>query len=396
MKWASALSAKADLDEALRDCADTLKRELAAPPDLLVAFLSPHFSSDYGQVPRLAERALKHRRFLGCSAGGVIGAGLEVEHQPAVALMGALLPGTTLTPFHLQADGLPDMDAPPKAWAAAVGGVDRAQKPNFLLVADPFTFNPEELARGLDFAFGGSVSIGGLASGASRPGDNALFLDGQIHRSGLVGLAFTGNVAIDPIVAQGCRPIGKPMRVTSCDKNVLEELDGKRALQAVEDLLETLPDADQQLARTSLFLGLLSDPLSAPAPKRDYLIRNLIGLDSDRGSIAIGAMLRPGQTVQFHLRDKRTSAEDLKRRLDEYAGSKSASSASGALLFSCLGRGKHLYGVSNHDSEAFQASVGKVPLGGFFCNGEIGPVEGTTHLHGYTSCFGIFRPLQAA
>ena len=39
-----------------------------------------------------------------------------------------------------------------------------------------------------------------------------------------------------------------------------------------------------------------------------------------------------------------------------------------------------------------KASVGAVPLGGFFCNGEIGPVNGTTYLHGYTSCFGLFRP----
>lgn len=396
MKWASALSAKANLEEALRDCAAVLKRELESPPDVVVAFLSPHFAADYPQVPRLVERALKHGRLIGCSAGGVIGAGREVEHQPAVALTGAVLPGATLTPFHLQADGLPDMDAPPKAWAAAVGGVDRAAKPGFLLLADPFTFNPEELARGLDFAFAGSVKVGGLASGASQPGENALFLDGQVHRSGLVGLAFGGNVVIDPIVAQGCRPIGKPMRVTRCDRNVLEELDHKPALQAVEDLLEGLPDADQQLARTSLFLGLLSDPLAAPAPKRDFLIRNLIGLDADRGSIAIGAMLRPGQTVQFHLRDKRTSAEDLKRRLDEYAAGKPSPAPAGALLFSCLGRGKHLYGVSNHDSEAFLSSVGRLPLGGFFCNGEIGPVEGTTHLHGYTSCFGIFRPAQAA
>jgi small ligand-binding sensory domain FIST len=32
-----------------------------------------------------------------------------------------------------------------------------------------------------------------------------------------------------------------------------------------------------------------------------------------------------------------------------------------------------------------------MPLTGFFCNGEIGPVGGTTFLHGYTSSFGIFR-----
>ena len=63
----------------------------------------------------------------------------------------------------------------------------------------------------------------------------------------------------------------------------------------------------------------------------------------------------------------------------------------GALLFSCLGRGENLYGKPDHDSNAFAAKFVGVPLGGFFCNGEIGPVGATTYLHGFTSCFGIFR-----
>ena len=64
----------------------------------------------------------------------------------------------------------------------------------------------------------------------------------------------------------------------------------------------------------------------------------------------------------------------------------------GALLCSCLVRGQYLYGRPNHDTDLFREKLGAVPLGGFFCNGEIGPVSGTTFLHGYTSSFGLFRP----
>ena len=92
--------------------------------------------------------------------------------------------------------------------------------------------------------------------------------------------------------------------------------------------------------------------------------------------------------VQFHLRDARTSAADLDELLGRYA----RAARHGALLFSCLGRGEHLYGEPDHDTDAFRRHVGDVPLGGFFCNGEIGPVHGTTFLHGYTSAFGLFRP----
>ena len=65
--------------------------------------------------------------------------------------------------------------------------------------------------------------------------------------------------------------------------------------------------------------------------------------------------------------------------------------SAGALLFSCVGRGELLYGRPGHDSGAFHQALGDIPLGGFFCNGEVGPVGGKTFLHGYTSAFALFR-----
>ena len=97
--------------------------------------------------------------------------------------------------------------------------------------------------------------------------------------------------------------------------------------------------------------------------------------------------------VQFHLRDAQTSAEDLRETLSMYASRSGPEQVSGALLFSCLGRGEFLYGHPSHDTRLFQEKLGQVPVSGFFCNGEIGPVGGTTYLHGYTSCFALFRPL---
>jgi small ligand-binding sensory domain FIST len=103
----------------------------------------------------------------------------------------------------------------------------------------------------------------------------------------------------------------------------------------------------------------------------------------------VAAEVREGSVVQFHLRDAQTSADDLAAHLRERAREPRPA---GALLFSCLGRGRHLYGAPDHDSSVFAARYGGVPLGGFFCNGEIGPVHGRTFLHGYTSSFGLFGP----
>ncbi len=164
-------------------------------------------------------------------------------------------------------------------------------------------------------------------------------------------------------------------------------------MDVLRELLSTLDEADRELAQHSLFLGMVMDPLKEDLRRGDFLIRN-IRLEPLNGVLAVGAELREGQTVQFHLRDSKTSADDLDLILTRYLMEHNPTVSQGALLFSCLGRGKHLYGFSNHDSDLFRKKIGPIPLGGFFCNGEIGPVGSSTYLHGYTSCFGIFRPLR--
>jgi small ligand-binding sensory domain FIST len=264
-------------------------------------------------------------------------------------------------------------------------------QPHFVFLADPFSVRGDEFLAGVDFAYPNSKKVGGLASGAQSMGGNALYLGDKIYSTGLIGIALSGDIEVDTIVAQGCRPIGEPMKITDCQDTLLKSLDGKPTLEILQDLNETLSDSDKKLLQTSLFLGIEMDPMKDEPKQGDFLIRNLMGVDRESGALAIGALLRNGQLVQFHLRDKKMSAEDLDVMLTRYLSQGQAENASGALLFSCLGRGKYLYGEANHDTNMFHKKLGEIPLGGFFCNGEIGPVGNTTFLHGYTSSFGIFR-----
>lgn len=396
MRWVSALSEKSDLHKAVAECAAALKTAAQTPPDLLFAFPSPHYADYYDKLPGLLKKETGAERIVGCSGGGIIGGGREVEHRRALAVVGAWLPGVTVTEFHVTQENMPDPDAPPKAWRDWTGvPVESAESiPDFILLSDPFSVNAEDFAQGLDFAYPGAVKIGGLASGAMQPGGNALFARGRRFDRGAVGIALRGNVVVDTIVAQGCRPIGKPLQITKCERNLLIELDETRTLTVLENLIEHLPPEDQELAKTSLFIGVVKDSTRSSDSKRDYLIRNLVGLDPKNGILAVGAYVRHGQTVQFHLRDRKASAQDLHERLTRYRDRDEPALPQGALLFSCLGRGENLYQEPNHDTDMFLKEFGKVPVGGFFCNGEIGPVDGSTYLHGFTSCFGIFRPME--
>jgi small ligand-binding sensory domain FIST len=399
MKWASAISEQTALEPAIAECVADLREQLGdAAPDLAVVFASFHYREGYDAIPSLVREQLGSGPFglnaplvLGCSGGGIIGNGLEVEQRPALSITAASLPDVTLVDFHLEGERLPDLDAGPEQWESLLQ-VNSAAAPQFVILADPHSFPVQNLLLGMDYAFAGSAKIGGLASGGQEQGGNALFLGDRVHHSGAVGVALHGNIAVDTVVAQGCRPIGKPMRITQSRRNLLEGLDGESPLTVLRGLFPTLSQRDQGLMRNSLFLGVVMDDFIDEPQQGDFLIRNVMGMDDRSGTLAIGEMLKEGQLVQFHLRDAETSAQDLTAVLDRYAGDNRENQVHGALLFSCLGRGQYLYGRPNHDTDIFRDKLGAVPLGGFFCNGEIGPVSGVTFLHGYTSSFGIFRP----
>ena len=394
MQWASALSQQTTLRQALDECAASIRASMGdTAADLAVVFASSEYASDYAELPAMvAEMLGPQALLLGCTGGGIIGGGTEIEQEPAVSVTAASLPGVNIKPIRLEGDALPDMDAPPDRWHEALG-VDPSDEPQFVLLADPMSFPAQNLLLGMDYAFPSAAKIGGLASAGQGARQNGLFLGRDYHDSGAVGVALSGNIIVETVVAQGCRPIGAPMRITKSDRNFLVELDGQQPFDVLRSIFQDAGQRDRELMQNSLFLGVVMDALIDEPQQGDFLIRNVMGMDQRSGVLAIGEMLKEGQLVQFHLRDAETSADDLTAVLERYAIDNRENPAHGALLFSCLGRGKYLYGKSNHDTEVFQEKVGAtVPLGGFFCNGEIGPVSGTTFLHGYTSSFGIFRP----
>lgn len=383
MKWASAISENKVASSAVDEVVARVGRELGGePPNLLIAFISPHHQASYGTLPPVLSRAFPGALLIGCSGNGVIGDGHEVEERPAISLTAAAMPGVTLQPFH--AGRVPDQDA------AALTGVPANSECALLLLADPFTCDAQALITWLDSAYPRSRKVGGLASGARAAGGNALYLGDDTHRDGAVGVALRGDIVVDTLVAQGCRAIGKPMPVTRCQDNVILEIDRRRPVDVLRELHESLGEDDRVLMRHALHVGIEMNQNAIEFRAGDFLVRNLVGVDAESGAIAVGARLKQWQVVQFLLRDARTAEHDLSLLLDRYRDAGNPRAA-GALLFSCLGRGKHLFGQPDHDTGLFQQRLGPVPLGGFFCNGEIGPVGGTTFLHGYTSAFGLFR-----
>ena len=326
----------------------------------------------------------------GCCAGGVIGGGREIEDRAGLSLTGALLPGVKLKGTHLDAAQVPPVYADARLWEDTLR-MTANQLPSFLMLADPFSFETEAYVKGLDRVYPLAPKIGGLASGARQVGGTALYLGNQVYHSGCVTLALTGNIDIDTVVAQGCKPIGDPMFVTVAHENLVREIDGHSPRDVLAELFERLPASERELFSESLFLGLAMRGDTSHYVPGDFLIRNILGMDPQSGALWVNANVPANSVIQFHLRDAATSAHDLERTLTSYRASRPVTSDAGALLFSCTGRGVGLYGQPDHDSNAFRRLVADLPIGGFFCNGEIGPIQNATYLHGYTSAFAVLR-----
>lgn len=391
MRWSSAVDIDNSLDAAVEQAAENVLLGLGRQePDLLIVFVSAHHSARFDAVADLLRREFENAFIFGCCAGGVIGGGREVEDRPGLSLTGALLPGVRLKGTHLDAAQTPPLYAEARVWEDALR-MTANQQPSFLLLADPFSFETEAFVRGLDRVYPLSSKIGGLASGARQVGGSALYLGDQVYHSGCITLALTGNIEIDTVVAQGCRPIGDPIFVTAAHENLVLELDGHSPRDLIADLFERTPAADRELFSQSLFLGLAMRKDASQYVPGDFLIRNILGMDPQSGALWVNATVPPNSVVQFHLRDAATSAHDLECTLSSYRASHPVAPESGALLFSCNGRGLGLYGQPDHDSNAFRRLVADLPIGGFFCSGEIGPVQNATYLHGYTSAFAVLR-----
>lgn len=379
-----------------RQAAETACRELTqqlqgAVPDVLLLFVSAHHAA-CEELPQIVQDALQARQLIGCTCETVIGGGEELENRPALSLWAATLPGVRVHSFHVAFERTPD-----GLLCTGVPAADEVPQPPSaaLLLGDPFTCAVNSVIERWSDEFSGMPVMGGMASGGDSPGQNCLYWGSQTLHHGGVGLLFGPGVSLRPVVSQGCRPVGSSFVVTKADRNVVFELGGKPAMLRLQEVYDAAPERDQALLQRGPHVGIAVDELRRTFVRGDFLIANVIGGDRESGALALGNLVRPGQTVQFHVRDGEAADEDLKALLAATLADGAA--PRGALLFSCNGRGTRMFPRPHHDAALVQRMAGPLPLAGFFAQGELGPVSGRNHLHGFTASLALFEsPTEGA
>jgi small ligand-binding sensory domain FIST len=362
---------------------------LDTSPDLVVVFVTAPHVGAIDDIAAAVRDLLRPEVLLGVTASSVVGGAREIEEQPAISLWAASIgPVVPLRLATVPTSG---------GWAVTGFPTDATTSPHsLLLLADPFSFPAEGLLSQLEVSAPDLTVIGGLASAARGPGGNRLVLDGRavtadttpggetVFTDGAVGVLLPGPDRITTVVSQGCRPIGDPYVVTRGEGNVVHELGGRPAVERLEAIVNALDPAERDLVAHGLHVGRVIDEHHAEFGRGDFLIRNLAGLDRDRGAIAVGDNVEVGSTLQFQVRDAQSADEDLRALLAEHDGD-------GALLFTCNGRGTNLFDRPDHDAEVVSEAIDGRPTAGMFCAGELGPVGGRNFLHGFTASIALFH-----
>lgn len=345
-------------------------------PDLVVVFVGAAHAAAMDDVGAVVRDRVAPRNLAGVTAGAVIAAEREIEQDDAVVVWAACLPGATLTPLRFGEPGDGEMVWPSLPEDSAA----------LLLFGDPFSFPADAFLAWAHQSLPGMPVCGGLASAAARRGGNRLLLDESVFEDGGVAVAISG-ARVRTLVSQGCRPIGSGYVVTRADRNLVQELGGAPPLERLREAFALADARDRDLMRTGLHVGVAIDEYADELGRGDFLIRGVYGADPENGAIALGDVVQVGQTLQFHVRDASSADEDLKALLEDLEGPGAA-----ALLFTCNGRGRRLFGVDDHDASLVAAALRGAPTAGFFAAGEFGPVAGRSYLHGFTASLLVFEP----
>jgi small ligand-binding sensory domain FIST len=377
-RYAAALSLHPTPVEAVGEVAgELLERFDGDRPDLLVAFASPHHTGAFEDIAGGLRKVLEPDVMIGCTAVAIAGGGREIEEAPALSVFGARLGAGRVDVLELDAmqtdDGFVILGWPD----------DVAPRGTLLTLADPYSFPVPEFLRLVNEQVPELTVIGGLASAAAGPGGNRVVADHHVGTTGAVAALLSEDVPVRPVVSQGCRPIGQAFTVTRSEHNLVHELAGLAAVRRLQDLVLAADDTERELMRQGLHLGVVVDEHRPEFGRGDFLVRNLLGVDQDSGAIAVGDRLQIGQTVQFQVRDADAADEDLRVLLEPVSGE-------AALLFTCNGRGIRFFGSADHDASVVEEQLGRVPLAGAFCAGEIGPIGGRNFLHGFTASVAVF------
>jgi len=376
-------------EDGLADWARRLRARLGAPEvSLGLVFMAPKFFPHAQQVLEILRVHAQIPLLTGCSSSGLVAGAEEIESAAGLVLSLYSLPGAKLKAVRFTQEHV-EMAGDENFWPVETGVMPKNVN-GWLTFIDPFHMDAEAWLRSWNENYASLPVYGGLATGNFPEPLTQIYLDGEVFEEGGVAIAVGGEVALAGVVAQGCTPIGETWTLTRVEQNLIRHIGNRPAYTVLDETVKQLSPAEQLKARGNLFIGLVVNEYLEDFHRGDFLVRTLIGGDPNSGVLAVGALPRAGQTIQFQRRDATSASQDMNDLLGGAQKNLTATTVYGGCLFCCNGRGKNLFGRLSHDAGLVQEHFGPFGLAGFFCNGEIGPIGEKNFLHSHTAALALF------
>src|SRR5215216_823293 len=214
------------------------------------------------------------------------------------------------------------------------------------------------------------------------------YCDDEVISGGLSYALLSGKAQASWAISHSVIPIGGERKVTRSKGNVIHEIDGKPAVEVLKEYLpeDALTD-DRNWMRYANSLALC---FRAPSYMKDeeYVVRGVPAVKLADGSIVVQTVVQEGTSVWFSSRDKQKVATGLDRMAAQIKEQLDGDQPKLVLQFECATRGKDMFREQEKLQflRQFRRSVDPdVPWAGFYCAGEIGPVEERNNHHLYTS-----------
>lgn len=337
-----------------------------------ILYVTDALARELEHIIHLLEHATNIQRWTGTVGIAISGAGHEIYDAPGMALMLCQFPEQSVLTLPAIDHDVSDFFVQQQQWIAE-------HQPHFGIIhGNPTNPATPDLLSALSHGLKDSALVGGLTSSQT---EHWQISDG-LSSGGLSGVLFAADVETLSGHTQGCTPIGPTRTITQCERNILISLDNQPAFDCLKE------DVGEVLARDlSRLGGYIFAALPIPdSDEDDYTVRNLIGLDPDQAKVAIGELVENGDTLMFCRRDGNTAREDMQRMLTDLQQRCQGKAIKGAVYYSCLGRGRNQFGENSEELQMIEATFGKIPLVGFFANGEIF----NNRLYGFTGVLTVF------
>jgi small ligand-binding sensory domain FIST len=356
-------------ERAVKRCLDQLEAA-SASANFGFVYVTDDLAGDLSSILASLRETTGIEEWVGTIGVGVCATGVEYFDEPALAIMVASLPPDS---FHI----VPTIVTDAKAFRHAHREWLERARPCFGIVhGDPR--NQRTPALVAELAEAASVFlVGGLTSSRGAFDQVA----GTLMHGGLSGVLFANEVEVATGLSQGCTPIGPIHTVTEGFDNVVVGLDGRPALQVLEE------DAGKAVADDPLeFASFIDAAIPIPGSDTgDYLVRNLVGVDAEHGLLIIGERIAAGDKLLFVQRGRASAAADMECMLENIAG-RISGPPRGGLYIACVGRGPNIFADDARELDMIRSKLGDFPLVGFFANGEISH----NRLYGYTGVLTLF------